>query len=125
MRHRTFVGAGDRLGIPARFKPCLEDGIESQCVNPHCGDEGTVVTILVEVGPGCSETGVGKEVHLSEILPVGMSIAYRLRVILVGSNDQDHSEKVRLLRDFSFFINFEVTLGGEVTEEQEVIVVHG
>ena len=58
------------------FKPCLENGIESGCVDPHCSDESAVVAILVETDPGCSKMGVGEEIHPSEVLLVGTPIVY-------------------------------------------------
>ena len=124
MNRRTFVGAGDGPGVPTKFKPCLKNGVESGCVDPHRSDESTVVAVPVEAGPGCSKTGVGKEIHPSEVLSAGTPIAYRLCVILVGSHDKDRSKKVRPVRKLSLFVDFEVMPGGEVMEK-ETIVVHG
>jgi len=44
-------------------------------------------------------------------------------MILIGSHNEDCSEQAYLVQEFPLFIECELVLGGDVVEEEEVIVV--
>ena len=84
----------------------------------------TVFVILIEMYPRCSNVRVGEEVHPSKVLPTGMPVLYRLCVILVGTENEDCSEKAYPVQEFHLFIDVIVVVGCDVMKEEEV-VVHG
>ena len=118
------VRARDRLGIPEVSETRLENDTEGGGVNPHGGDEGPVFVILVEACPGCSNTWVREEVHPSEVLSTRTPVFYRPRMILVGTHNEDCSEKAHPVQEFCFLVDLKLVLGSGVVEEEEV-VVHG
>ena len=45
------IRTGNGLTKPEASKTSLEDGVEGGSVNPHCGDEGLVFMVLIEMYP--------------------------------------------------------------------------
>lgn len=117
-----LVGAGNGSSVPETSKPSLKDHVESRSVDPHRGDKGSVVTILVEAHPWCPNTGVGEQVHPRKVLSAGLSVFYQPCMILVGSHDEDGSGELSPFEEL-VFLNFELVLGDNVVQE-EVVVVH-
>ena len=119
----AHVGTNDRPSIPEMVKPGFENGMESSDINPHGGDKGTVVPILIEMYPRCSDARVGEQAFSSKVLTARVPVLHQPHMILVGTYNENHSEKAYLVQKLHFLIDFEVVLGGDALEEE--VVVHG
>ena len=118
------VRMGDRLSAPEPFETGIEDGVEGGSVDPHGGDESTVIVALVQTYPRCSNMRVGEQAQASKVLPAGAPILYRPCMILIGAHNKDRSKKAHLAQGFAFFISFKLMLRNNAVEEVKVIV-HG
>ena len=75
------------MGIPKGSETGLKDCMERGCVDPHCGNEGTVFMALIEVFPGCSKLRVGEEIQASKVLPTRTLVFDGLVMVLVRANN--------------------------------------
>ena len=67
---------GNRLTKPDVSKTSLGDGVNGGSVDPHCGDEGLIFTVLVELYSWCFNTRVGAQIFLSQVVSVRMLVLH-------------------------------------------------
>ena len=54
-----------------------------------------------------------------------MSVINHEKIVRDDTHNEDCSEKAYLVQEFPVFIEFKLVLGGDVMEEEVVVVVHG